>query len=80
MEIPKPEKTQKSSRTFIAIFLIICLVSGVLIGYLNCYLTTSKEIDNLQSQVSNLSNQLVNLEYASVENNQNFNQVLGENV
>jgi len=80
MEIPEPEKTQKSSRTFIAIFLIICLVSGVFIGYLNCYLTTSKEIDSLQSQVSNLSNQLVNLEYASVENNQNFNQVFDENV
>jgi S1-C subfamily serine protease len=80
MEIPEPQKTRKSSRTFIAIFVIICLVSGVSIGYLNCYLTTSKEIDSLQSQVSMLQNQLVNLEYASNEDNQNLNEILGENV
>jgi S1-C subfamily serine protease len=64
----------------LAVVAVICLVAGGLFGYMNCYLTTSEELDGLQSQVSTLQSQLASLQQTQSQDYQNINNYSFDNV
>ena len=80
MQTTEPQKPQNHSTTIIAIIVISCLIAGGFFGYLNCYIATSGQIDNLQTELSTFQNQLLALQSSQKQGNQNTTYMSGENV
>ncbi|PVX26548.1 MAG: trypsin [Candidatus Bathyarchaeum sp.] len=80
MEVAEPQKPRRTSTTILAVVAVVCLLAGGLFGYMNCYLTTSEEIDGLQSKVSALQSQVASLEQTQSQDYQNINNYSVDNV
>ncbi|PVX27147.1 MAG: trypsin [Candidatus Bathyarchaeum sp.] len=80
MEVAEPQKPRRTSTTVLAVIAVVCLVAGGLFGYMNCYLTTSGQIDGLQSQVASLQSQVAALQQTQSQDYQNINNYSIDNV
>lgn len=72
MEVPETPKPRRTSTSLLAVIVVVCLVAGGIFGYMGSYVTTSDEIDSLQSQVSTLQNQLATIQTTQSQNYQNI--------
>jgi S1-C subfamily serine protease len=80
LEFPQKSKATRFSAIFIAAIVIASLFAGGLLGYSIGHLTISGKINDLESQLSTLQEQILNLQSTQNVINQNNTYILGENV
>jgi S1-C subfamily serine protease len=79
LEISEKTKTSRTSTLLVVIIIIASLVAGGLFGYLSCYSATSKEMDNLQNQLTALQEQITTVQPIQNIDYQNGKVISGEN-
>jgi S1-C subfamily serine protease len=79
LELSEKTKTSRTSTLLVVIIIISSLVAGGLFGYLSCYSATSKEMDNLQNQLTALQEQIATVQPIQNIDYQNGTVISGEN-
>jgi len=80
METYENSKNSRMPMVLLVFVLIVSLVGGVLFGYLQSYSEASEEIDDLQTQVTSLRQELFQVQTTQNQNNQNVTAVSVDNV
>jgi len=79
LELPKKPKATRISTRISTILIVTIVISSLFAGGILSYLIVSRQINDLQNQVSTLQEQLENLQSAQNGANQNVTYVFGDN-
>jgi S1-C subfamily serine protease len=79
LELSEKTKTSRTSTLLVVVVVISSLVAGGLFGYLSCCSATSKEMDNLQNQLTALQEQIATVQPIQNIDYQNGTVISGEN-
>ncbi|MFA5364427.1 MAG: trypsin-like peptidase domain-containing protein [Candidatus Bathyarchaeia archaeon] len=78
MEIPQEQNRSRPQTRILAAIIVVCLVTGGLLGYVMCSSSFSGKIDNLENEVTTLQQQISTI--ATTQNpSQNVTVVTGTN-